>query len=76
MICCEKNDVEDDLIYWLKLLLSENDVFLLKLSCLEQTTVLDTLPEWVSVEELENEEQLSICFDFNDSLIDKENCLL
>lgn len=76
MICCEKNDVEDDLIYWLKLLLSESDVFLLKLSCLEQTTVLDTLPEWVSVEELEIEEQLSICFDFNDSLIDKENCLL
>lgn len=76
MICCEKNDVEDDLIYWLKLLLSESDVFLLELSCLEQTTVLDTLPEWVSVEELEIEEQLSICFDFNDSLIDKENCLL
>ena len=76
MICCEKNVVEDDLIYWLKSLLSENDVFLLKLSCLEQTTVLDTLPEWVRIEELVIEEQLSICFDFNESLIDEENCLL
>ena len=72
--CLENNDIEDDLLCWLKVkdLLSEDDCCMLKLSCLEQSIEHEALPDRWRVFELVIEEHVSLLYDCDDGLIDED----